>query len=136
MKSTLHFVASACAAAVIFCAPEIASAKGKQTPTPSPTAAASVSATVARSRAIPFRGQVLSVDIAAKTFSVGKRTFHVTDQTVITDNGAPARISDIVPVEAVTGSYWKRDGGMLEAKTVKIGAKTPEAKPTPNESPK
>ena len=134
MKSTFHLIASISLAALLAGVPETASAKGKQTPTPSP--AASPSATATKNRPIPFRGQVLSVDVAAKTFTIGKRTLHVTDQTVITDNGAPAKMSDIVPVEAVTGSYWKKEDGTLDAKTVKIGAKTPDGKPSPNESPR
>ena len=77
---------------------------------------------------IAYHGKVASVDAAAKTFTVGKRTFKVTDQTKITKEGAAATMDDVVVGEKVSGSYWKKEDG-LEAKSVKIGAKAVETKP-------
>jgi hypothetical protein len=53
----------------------------------------------------------------------------VTDQTKITNKGAEATMADIVVDEQVRGSYWKKEDGTLEAKSVKLGAKSKEAKP-------
>jgi hypothetical protein len=82
---------------------------------------------MASARAIPYRGKVASVDLSAKTFMVGKRTFKVTDQTQITKEGAAAMMSDVVTGEKVSGSYWKKEDGTLEAKTVKVGVAKAEA---------
>ncbi len=78
---------------------------------------------MAKPKAIAFHGKVAAVDAAAKTFTVGKRTFTVTDATQITKEGAAATMSDLVVGEKASGSYWKKEGGMPEAKSVKIGAK-------------
>ncbi len=67
---------------------------------------------------------MVSVDAAAKTFMVGKRTITVTDETVITKDAASATMAEIVAEEQVRGSYWKKEDGTLAAKTVKLGAKT------------
>jgi len=71
-------------------------------------------------RAVPYHGKVASVDVSAKTFMVGKRTFRVTDATTITKDGAAATMSDITAGQMAGGSYWKKDDGSLEAKTVKL----------------
>jgi hypothetical protein len=71
-----------------------------------------------------FHGKVISVDIFTKTFLVGKKTFHVTDQTTITNGDKPGTVADIVPVEEVSGSYSKNANGSLEVKTIRIVAKT------------
>ncbi len=44
--------------------------------------------------------------------------------TVITKDGNPATMADVVENEDVRGSYWKRADGSLETKTVKLGQKT------------
>ncbi len=81
-------------------------------------------------RSIPFRGKVASVDASAKTFSIaGKETTRVikiTDQTKITKQGADATMKDIVADEEVRGSYWKKEDGSLEARSVKLGPLTAE----------
>jgi hypothetical protein len=38
-------------------------------------------------------------------------------------------MADIVVDEQVRGSYWKKGDGAMEAKSVKLGAKSEEAKP-------
>jgi hypothetical protein len=81
-----------------------------------------------KARAIPFHGNISSVDTRAKTFTIaGKehsRTFRITDKTTMTKAGAPATMKDVVANEEVRGSYWKVMDGTLEAKTVKLGPKT------------
>jgi hypothetical protein len=82
---------------------------------------------------------VSAVDQKAKTFTIaGKqnsRAFKVTDKTTITKSGNVASMTDIVENEEVSGSYWKRADGTVEAKAVKLGpmekAKTSAAAPTP-----
>ena len=81
-------------------------------------------------RPIPYHGKVASVDATAKTFTVGTRTIKVTDQTKITKQGAAATMADIVVDEEVRGSYWKKEDGSLEAKTVKLGPKSESEKST------
>ena len=73
-----------------------------------------------------------SVDADAKTFTVGKRTIKVTDQTKITKQGAAATMAEISLGEKVSGSYWRKDDGSLEAKNVKVGAKAETAAPMTN----
>jgi hypothetical protein len=48
----------------------------------------------------------------------------MTDQTKITKQGAAATMADIVADETVSGSYWKKEDGSLEAKSVKLGSKS------------
>ena len=75
---------------------------------------------------------ISSVDQSAKTFTIaGKETsrvFKITDKTTVTKDGNPATMSDIAEKEEVRGSYWKGEDGSLEAKTVKLGAKTEKPK--------
>ncbi len=77
-----------------------------------------------KARALPYHGKVVAVDASARTFVVGKRTFTVTNNTQITKDNAPAALSDIMSGEMVGGSYWKKDDGTMEARTVKIGTKS------------
>ena len=88
------------------------------------------SATGKMNRAVPFRGKIASVDAKAKTFSIaGKETTRVikiTDQTKITKQGADATMKDVVADEEVRGSYWKKEDGSLEARSVKLGPLTAE----------
>jgi hypothetical protein len=106
-----------------------ADGKAKASPTPAAVAAVSPAATAGmkKPRAIPYHGKIASVDGAAKTFMVGSRTLHVTSETVITKDGAAANMSDITVGEEVRGSYWKRDDGSLDARSVKLGAKADSA---------
>jgi hypothetical protein len=127
MKPKIPFITAVCLAACVLCASP-AFAKGKKSPAPEASASptASAAATVKPARPVPYHGKVASVDATAKTFSVGKRTIKVTDETKITKQGAAATMADIVADEQVRGSYWKKEDGTLEAKTVKLGAKSAE----------
>jgi hypothetical protein len=134
MKNKSLIISSVCVAALAVCAPLSISAKGKKSeasPAPSASPSASASAT-ASMRAIPFHGMISAVDQTAKTFTIaGKETsrvFKVTDKTTVTKDGNPATMSDIAEKEEVRGSYWKNEDGSLEAKTVKLGAKTEKSK--------
>jgi len=127
MKAKIPFITAACLAACVLCASP-AFAKDKKSPAPEASAspAASAAATDKPARPIPYHGKVVSVDATAKTFTVGKRTMKVTDETKITKEGAATTMADIVADEQVRGSYWKKEDGTLEAKSVKLGAKSAE----------
>ena len=117
-----------CVAALILGVPSGAPAKEKKTETANPEASASPGA---KAKPLPYRGKVASVDASGKTFTVGKRTIKVTDQTKITKQGAAATMADITVGEKVSGSYWKKDDGSLEAKNVKVGARQRQRRPGP-----
>src|SRR5439155_5885709 len=134
MKLKFPLITGACIAAVALCVPSTAPAKEKKSPTPGASAATSPAASGSpmekSNRPIPYHGKVASVDATAKTFTVGTRTIKVTDQTKITKQGAAATMADIVVDEEVRGSYWKKEDGSLEAKTVKLGPKSESEKST------
>ncbi|MDQ2918437.1 MAG: hypothetical protein M3R10_00970 [Verrucomicrobiota bacterium] len=140
MKSKTHIIASACVAALVFCGPAGAFAASKKAASPAPAASASPAAKAAASpatkapRAIPFRGAATAVDQSAKTFTIaGKehsRVFKVTDATKITKDDKDATFSELTENEKVTGSYWKKDDGTLELKSLKIGGKMAEPSAT------
>ena len=82
---------------------------------------------------IPFHGKLGAVDASAMTLTVGTRTFEITAETKIFNNGEPATLSDGKVGEPVRGTYKKTESGKLEAVTVHFGAKTGE-KPKPETS--
>lgn len=120
MKIETPLPTAICVAALILGASSGAPAKEKKTETAIPKATASPAP---KAKTIPYRGNVASVDASVKTFAVGSRTIKVTDQTKITKQGAAATMADITVGEKVSGSYWKKDDGSLEAKNIKVGAK-------------
>lgn len=124
----IPFLTAVClAACALGVSPALAKEKKSPAPDASASPAASAAATEKKARPIPYRGKVGSVDAAAQTFTVGKRTIKVTDETKITKQEAAATMADIVADEPVRGSYWKKEDGTLEAKSVKLGAKNGEA---------
>ena len=136
MKTKSSLVIGTCIATFVLCAPLTVPAKTKPAASPAPEAAATASAApmeksaAKMNRAIPFHGKIASVDAKAKTFSIaGKektRVIKITNQTKITKQGAEATMKDVVADEEVRGSYWKKEDGSLEAKTVKLGPMTAE----------
>ena len=130
MKTKFYLAGGVCAASLALCMPLNAKFSPATTATPatSPSPVASPAAKPAV-RPVPFRGKVTAVDQTAKTFNIGaNQTFKVTDSTVITKGGNPATMADIVQNEQARGAYLKQADGTLEAKTVKIGPKTPGEK--------
>ena len=83
-----------------------------------------MSAKPAKHGIIPFHGKLSAMDTSAMTFTVGNRTFAVTADTKIFNNGEAATLSDGKVGEPVRGTYKKTDAGKLEALTVHFGAKT------------
>ncbi len=133
MKTKIPFLTLVLLAAVALAAPSRLEAKDKKSPAPEASASPAASPAMKKPRAISFHGKVASLDVAAKTITVGKRTFKVMAETTITKAGAPAKLSELNVGEAVSGSYWKKEDGTLEAKMVRIGgaAKSGEATATP-----
>ena len=115
-------------AALIATAPLPSGAKDNKTAVPAPAASIAPSSNAKPKRGVPYHGKISAVDQAAKTFSIPgvekTRVFTITDITVITKDGIPGTIADVVVDEDVRGSYWKRADGSLEAKSVKLGQKT------------
>ena len=129
MKTKSPLPTAICVAALILGVSSGAPAKETKTETSIPKATASPPT---KAKAIPYRGNVASIDASVKTFTVGRRTIKVTDQTKITKQGAAATMVDITVGEKVSGSYWKKDDGSLEAKNIKVGAKMEKAAPMTN----
>ena len=119
-------------AAIAIALPLASQAKERKTfpspsASPSPAAAASASPAAKTDRPIPYHGKISAVDATAKTFSIGKRIFKITDQTKLEkSNGGPATWSDVKVDEEVRGSYLKKADGTQEVKSAKFGPKTPE----------
>lgn len=141
------FLISRAVIVALICAPLVNFAAEKKSS--SPAASASASPTKESARPIPFHGMVSAVDQKAKTFTIaGKevsRVFKVSERTVVTKAGQPAKMTDIVENVEVSGSYWKAADGNLEAKTVKVGPmsaggkatdKSKKAAASPSASPK
>jgi len=89
---------------------------------PAPSAAKS-------ERPIPFHGKIAIVNPNSKEITLASRKgagriLKVTDKTVLTKGGKPAKFSDVVKDEEIRGSYWKRPDGSLEARSVKLGPLT------------
>src|SRR6267154_4930900 len=73
--------------------------------------------------AIPFRGNIVTLDKNAKTITVNKRVFQVTSETKIFKSDKPATFADGVVGDYVTGSYKKAEDGKLIANSVYFGGK-------------
>jgi hypothetical protein len=125
MHYKTHLLTAAAVAALAFCNHAAVAQTPKSTAAP---ATATSSPAAKAPRAIPLRGTASAVDQAGKTFTIaGKsssRVFKATDQTTITKAGNSATFADLTDNEPVTGSYWKKDDGTLELKSLKIGGKT------------
>jgi hypothetical protein len=130
MKTKFYLAGGVCAASLALNMPVNAQFSPATTPTPAgtPQAATSPATKPAAVRPAPFRGTVTAVDQTAKTFTIGKQTFKVTDTTIITKSGNPATMADIVQNEKARGTALKQADGTMEAKTVKIGPKAPGEK--------
>ena len=139
MKISSYLITGTCIAALTLLVPVSASAQGaKSKASPSPAASAAGASTTTTStttaasdkpaRAIPLHGTASAVDKSAKTFTIAGKTssrvFKATDTTTITKAGAAATFADLTDNEYVSGSYWKKEDGTLELKSLKIGGKT------------
>jgi len=73
-----------------------------------------------KNAALPFKGNVVSVDAAALTFSTTNLTIAITSATIIKKGGQPAVFADIAVGTTVTGSCKKDADGKLNATAVKV----------------
>ena len=122
-----HLYLALCVAAAGF-------AFGQSSPSATPTRAGEVKEST---RPLPFHGMISAVDQEAKTFTTTSkeksRVFKITDRTRITKAGKTATLADVTSNQEVSGSYWQRADGTLEAKKVKLGpekTKAPSPAPT------
>jgi hypothetical protein len=74
---------------------------------------------------IPFHGKIESVNAAAKSFTIGDRTFLVSSETKIVSKGKPETFAVVTAGEDVGGAYRKGDGGKLEVLSLRVGPKPP-----------
>jgi hypothetical protein len=99
----------------------------REIPSPSPSAAKQ------SANLTSFHGMVAAIDQKARTFTLaGKqpsRVFQVTGKTVITKSGNAANMADMSESEEVSGSFFKKADGTLEAKIVRLGSLKKEGAP-------
>jgi len=88
-----------------------------------------------KSRSIPFEGNIASIDKAAKTVTVGKRTFQITSETKIFKADKPALLEEGAVGDYVTGSYQKAGEEKLVAHSIYFGGKN-KGKDTPKKKEK
>jgi hypothetical protein len=69
----------------------------------------------------PFHGKLAALDDAAKTITVGKRTFHVNSDTRIFKDGQPAVLKDGVVGQQASGGYKTGDDGRLVLTKLNFG---------------
>src|SRR5580765_4118033 len=93
---------------------------------PAPLAADAKAAPDKKPSAGPFHAKLTAVDKAAKTITVGKRTFHINPETKFNKAGKPATLNDGVIGEPVSGYVKPNDEGKLVATKVNFGPKTEE----------
>jgi hypothetical protein len=96
---------------------------------PAPPAADAKAALDKKPSAGPFHAKLSAVDKAAKTITVGKRTFQITSETKFFKAGKSATIADGVVGEQVSGYVKPDSDGKLVATKVTFGPK-PEANGT------
>jgi hypothetical protein len=77
-----------------------------------------------KSGVLPFHGKLKAVDLAAKTFSVGVRTFEINSDTIIIKDGKPATLADGVVGDETGGAFKRTDDGKLMVTKLRFGAKT------------
>jgi hypothetical protein len=146
MKSKAYFIVAAITAPLLF---SLSLAAQTTTKSSSASPATSASPNKPVNRPIPFHGMVSAIDQKNKTFTIsGKeatRVFKVTDKTSIMKGAGTGTMKDIADNEEVSGAYWKKPDGTLEAKFVKLGpmekkpatlAPKPSGSPHPTEAPK
>lgn len=74
----------------------------------------------------PFHGKLLALDKAAKTITVGKRTFQITSETRIKKSGKPATLEEGVVGDPVSGYVKPAQEGKWIAVSVNFGPKNIE----------
>ncbi len=83
----------------------------------------------------PFHGKLATVDKAARTITVGKRTFQITPETRINREGKPATLEQAVVGEPVSGYVKPNSQGTLVATTLNLGPKTSDKNASTKKAP-
>jgi hypothetical protein len=78
-----------------------------------------------------FRGTLTALDTNAMTLTVGKRTFNMTSETIVTKDGKPAVLAEGAAGEPVRGTYKKNKAGKPDAVTIQFGGATEGKKKEP-----
>jgi hypothetical protein len=68
-----------------------------------------------------FYGPISAVDTNANTFTVGEQTFKISDESQVTKDAKPAKITDAVVGEPARGTYTKTADGKLVVTKVRFG---------------
>jgi hypothetical protein len=108
---------------VILALPLGLAAQTTNKPAAEKTSAAPGADTEKTPKAGPFHGKLVALDRAAKTITVGKRTFQITSETKLKKAGKPATLGAGVVGEVVSGYVKPSPDGKLVATTVNFGPK-------------
>jgi hypothetical protein len=117
-------IAAIICAATLFSAALSLQAQAQTNKPASDKKSSSSSSTEKKKSAGPFHGKLGAVDKAAKTVTVGKRTFQVTPDTKIIKNDKPATLNDGVLDDVVSGYFKTGSDGKLKLTTLRFGPKT------------
>ena len=104
-----------------------ASAKDTNAPATDKKPLKAAAAKAEKSAKLPFHGKLKAVDASAKTLTVGERTFRVTAETIISKDGKPALLADVVVGDNVSGSFATSADGKLNVGKLNIGGKAVKA---------
>ena len=80
----------------------------------------------ASKKAHPFNGKLASVDKVAKTITIGKSTYQMTSETIITKAGKPATLEDGVIGEEASGYAKPGENGKMNMTKLRFGPKAEE----------
>ncbi len=108
---------------VILALPLEVAAQNTDKPAAEKKSAASGAETEKTPKAGPFHGKLVAVDRAAKTITVGKRTFQVKAEKKLRKAGKPAKLDAGVVGEVISGYVKPLPDGKLVATTVNFGPK-------------
>lgn len=135
MKNKLQILSISTLTAVALALPlHAADKKGDKANATTMASPAASAAAEAKTKKLPFKGKIASVDKDKKTITLETkggegRTIVVGDTTKLlkSEGDAPATWDDLKVGEEVRGSYTKTDDGKLEAAKIKVGAKSEKA---------
>jgi hypothetical protein len=77
-----------------------------------------------KEKSYPFNGTLKGIDKDAGTVKVSNRTFKLTTKTQYLQGS----VDDAKIGEKVGGSYWKRNDGTLEVRSIRFGPKPKKEK--------
>jgi|GraSoiStandDraft_44_1057316.scaffolds.fasta_scaffold819421_1 hypothetical protein len=135
MKSLSKSVAICVFAVAITTSPQLVGQTTNKAPAEKKSSIEKKESAEKKQAAVPFHGNIVTLDKNARTITVGKRVFQITSETKIFKSDKPATFADGVVGDYVTGSYKKTDDGKLIAHSVYFGGKSHTAEKK-KESPK